>query len=192
MLAGLTCLLREPLRKKSLRLCIAVNRERSSRVELINPREAKSMAFTEITILQVDYAHVQDCSENAAIIPYILSNLPPGEWKNYFEKQAPASASVKIVGNIAYYKRQKDKAAIRKHGPCWNAVADLVEDANRYYLGVELRRQKSSVDKLKGNIKRNKHRPNLRSSGILYESRLNSVRFISLCCSLFTSPSVGL
>jgi len=99
------------------------------------------MAFTEITILEVDYAHVKECSENEVIIPYILSNLPPGEWKNYFEKQAPASASVKIVGNIVCYKRQKDKAAIRKHGPCWNAVADLVEDANRYYLGVELRRQ---------------------------------------------------
>jgi hypothetical protein len=98
------------------------------------------MAFTEITILEVDYAHVKECSENEVIVPYILSNLPPGERKNYFEKQAPASASVKIVGNIACYKRQKDKAEIRKHGPCWNAVADLVEDANRYYLGVELRR----------------------------------------------------
>lgn len=97
------------------------------------------MAFTEITILEVDYAHVKECSENEVIVPYILSNLPPGEWKNYFEKQAPASASVKIVGNIACYKRQKDKAAIRKHGPCWNAVADLVEDANRYLLrsGIE-------------------------------------------------------
>ena len=52
------------------------------------------MAFTEITILEVDYAHVKECSENEVIIPYILSNLPPGEWKNYFEKQAPASASV--------------------------------------------------------------------------------------------------
>jgi hypothetical protein len=101
------------------------------------------MAFTEITILEVDYAHVKECSENEVIVPYILSNLPPGEWKNYFEKQAPASASVKIVGNIACYKRQKDKAAIRKHGPCWNAVADLVEDANRYLLrsGIEARQQ---------------------------------------------------
>lgn len=101
------------------------------------------MAFTEITILEVDYAHVKECSENEVIVPYILSNLPPGEWKNYFEKQAPASASVKIVGNIACYKRQKDKAAIRKHGPCWNAVADLVEDANRYLFrsGIEARQQ---------------------------------------------------
>lgn len=101
------------------------------------------MAFTEITILEVDYAHVKECSENEVIVPYILSNLPPGEWKNYFEKQAPASASVKIVGNIGCYKRQKDKAAIRKHGPCWNAVADLVEDANRYLFrsGIEARQQ---------------------------------------------------
>jgi hypothetical protein len=98
------------------------------------------MAFTEITILEVDYDHVEECSGNEVIVPYILSDIPPGEWKSYFEKQAPASASVKIIGNTACYKCQKDKAAIRKYGTCWSAVADLVEDANRYYLGVELRR----------------------------------------------------
>jgi len=47
------------------------------------------MAFTEITVLEVDYAHMQECSENEVIVPYILSNIPPGEWKNYFEIPAP-------------------------------------------------------------------------------------------------------
>ncbi|MGZ4936426.1 MAG: hypothetical protein ACXV4C_07745, partial [Halobacteriota archaeon] len=32
------------------------------------------------------------------------------------------------------------KAAIRRYGACWNMVAELVDDANRYYLGIELRR----------------------------------------------------
>ena len=98
------------------------------------------MAFTEITILRIDYAHVKECSENEVIVPYILSQIPPGEWTRYFEKQAPSSASIKIIGNTACYKCQKDKEAIRKHGACWNAVADLVEDANRDYLGAELKR----------------------------------------------------
>ncbi|MGZ4864999.1 MAG: hypothetical protein ACXV5H_01675 [Halobacteriota archaeon] len=98
------------------------------------------MAFTEVTILEVDYKSVKACSENEIIVPYLLSNLPPVEWRDYFEKHAPASACAKIVGKIAWYKCQKDKTPTKKRGACWNTVADLVDDANRYYLGVELRR----------------------------------------------------
>jgi hypothetical protein len=98
------------------------------------------LAFIEITILEVDYTHIEACSENEVIVPYILSNIPPEEWTRYFEKHAPASACVKIVAKTAWYKCQKGNSAIKKHGACWNAVADLVDDANRYYLGVELRR----------------------------------------------------
>jgi hypothetical protein len=98
------------------------------------------MAFREITILEVDYAHVKECSGNEVIVPYILSNTPPEKWKSYFEKQAPANVNAKIIGNTACYKCPKDEATIRRYGACWELVADLVEDANRYYLGVELRR----------------------------------------------------
>jgi hypothetical protein len=102
------------------------------------------MTFTEIMILDVDYAHVEESLRsrndvNDVIVPYILSNTPPEEWKSYFEKQAPASANAKIVGNTAHYKCPKDKAAIQRGGACWKMVANLVEDANRYYLEIELR-----------------------------------------------------
>ena len=99
------------------------------------------MAFTEITILDVDCAHVEErsLSRNDVIVPYIRSNTPPQEWKRNFEKQAPASANAKIVGNTARYKCPKDKATIERDGACWKMVANLVEDANRYYLEIELR-----------------------------------------------------
>ena len=104
-------------------------------------RARYDMAFTEITILDVDCAHVEELSlsRNDVIVPYILSNTPPQEWKRYFEKQAPASANAKIVGNTASYKCPKAKAAIKRDGACWKMVANLVEHANRYYLEVELR-----------------------------------------------------
>jgi hypothetical protein len=99
------------------------------------------MAFTEIMVLDVDCAHVEELSRsrNDVIVPYVLSNTPPQEWKRYFEKQAPASANAKIVGNTARYKCPKDKATIERDGACWKMVANLVEDANRYYLEIELR-----------------------------------------------------
>ncbi|MFZ0926627.1 MAG: hypothetical protein WB581_05430 [Halobacteriota archaeon] len=105
-------------------------------------RKVMSMAFTEITILSVDCAHAEESlrSRNDMIVPYILSNTPPEEWKGYFEEQAPASANVKIVGNTVRYKCPKDKVAIQRDGACWTMVASLVEDANRYYLESELRR----------------------------------------------------
>jgi hypothetical protein len=100
-----------------------------------------NMAFTEIMVLDVDCAHVEELSRsrNDVIVPYVLSNTPPQEWKRYFEKQAPASANAKIVGNTARYKCPKDKATIERDGACWKMVANLVEDANRYYLEIELR-----------------------------------------------------
>ncbi len=98
-----------------------------------------NMAFTEITILDVDCAHVEELSRNDVIVPYILSNTPPQGWKRYFEKQAPASANAKIVGNTARYKCPKDKAAIERDGACWKMVSNLVEHANRHYLEIELR-----------------------------------------------------
>ena len=98
------------------------------------------MTFTKITILDIDYAHVEEFlpSSNDVIVPYILSNIPPEEWKSYFEKQAPASANAKIVDNIAYYTCSNDKAAIKRDGACWKMAADVVDDANRYYLAIEL------------------------------------------------------
>jgi hypothetical protein len=98
------------------------------------------MAFTYISVLEADYAHAEECSGDDVIVPYLLSDTPPEEWKSYFEKQAPASANAKIVGNTALHKCLNDKAAIRRYGACWKMVADLIEDANRYYSGVELRR----------------------------------------------------
>jgi hypothetical protein len=101
------------------------------------------MAFKEIEVLRVDHDHIeQDTPEsNQVIVPYILSDTPPDEWKRYFETHAPVSAKVQIVGNIARYVCQNDTSAIEKYGTCWRAVVDLVDDANRYYLGLELRRQ---------------------------------------------------
>ena len=103
-----------------------------------------SMTFTEITILDVDYAHVEEFLRSMndvsdIIVPYILSNTPPEEWKSYFEKQAPATANAKIIGNTARYKCPKDEAAIKRGGACWKMVATLIEDANRHYEEIELR-----------------------------------------------------
>jgi len=98
------------------------------------------MTFKEITILDIDYAHIDEFlpSSNDVIIPYILSNTPPEEWKSYFEKHAPPSANVKIVDNIAYYKCSSRKAAVTRDGTCWKMATDLVDGANQYYLAIEL------------------------------------------------------
>jgi hypothetical protein len=102
-----------------------------------------SMAFTEITIQDVDCAHAEKSlrSRDELIVPYILSSTPPEEWKGYFEEQAPASANAKIVGNTIRYKCPRDKMLIQRDGACWEMVARLVEEANRYYLESELRRE---------------------------------------------------
>ena len=102
------------------------------------------MAFTEITILDVDCAQAEEFLRSRndvkeVMVPYILSNTPPEEWKRYFEKQAPTSANATIVGNTARYKCPKGKAVIQRDGACWKIVANLVEDANRHYLEIELR-----------------------------------------------------
>ena len=102
------------------------------------------MAFIEITILDVDYPHVEEFLRskndvNDVIILYILSDTPPEEWTSYFEKHAPASANAKIIGNTARYKCPKNEVAIKRDGACWKMVADVVEDANRHYQEIELR-----------------------------------------------------
>jgi hypothetical protein len=100
------------------------------------------MRFAEITILDVDCAQAEELdSGNDVIVPYILSCTPPQEWKDYFEEQAPVSANATIVGNTIRYKCPKDKAEIQRGGGCWKMVASLVEDANRYYLESEMRRE---------------------------------------------------
>ena len=97
------------------------------------------MVFREVTILEVDWAHVEETGpDNEVVVPYVLSDTPPAEWKQYFEDHAPANASV--VGNTVRFKCPNDKAACQRYGTCWNTVADLVDEANRHYLGLELRR----------------------------------------------------
>ena len=103
------------------------------------------MAFTAVTVLAVDDAHVEVLRSNDVIVPYVLSHTPPEEWKSYFEKQAPASAHAKIAGNTAWYTCPKGEAAIRKGGACWTMVTDLVEDANRHCLEMELRRRQELI-----------------------------------------------
>ena len=107
------------------------------------------MTFTEIMILDVDCAHADESlrSRNDVRVSYILSNTPPEEWKDYFEEQAPASANAKIVGHKVRYECPKDKVAIQRDGACWKIVASLAEDANRYYLESELRREQDRQKK---------------------------------------------
>lgn len=105
------------------------------------------MVFRYITILKVDCEHIKELSrsKNRVIVPYILSNTPPEEWKTYFEKQAPASANAKIVENTVFYKCPDNEEAMKKGGACWETVADLVEKTNRHYLEVELRQRQDLV-----------------------------------------------
>jgi hypothetical protein len=106
-----------------------------------------SVAFGYITILKVDYAQIEELprSGNDVIVPYVLSDTPPEEWKRYFEIQAPASAKAKIVDNTVFYKCPNDKGAMKKGGSCWDTVAGLVEDANRHHLEVELRQRQERI-----------------------------------------------
>lgn len=107
------------------------------------------MAFTAITILDVDCTDVEEflSSTREVVVSYSLSDTPPEKWKGYFEEQAPASANAQIVGNAVRCKCPKDKAALQKRGACWEMVARLVEDANRYYLESELREEQDRQKK---------------------------------------------
>jgi len=97
------------------------------------------VVFREIVILEVDYTHIEELgSGNQVVAPFILSDAPPEEWKQYFEDHAPAN--VVIVDNIIRFRCPSDKVALQRHGRCWNTVADLIDDANRHYLGFELRK----------------------------------------------------
>ncbi len=101
------------------------------------------MVFKELTILDIDCAQIEEAgSNNEVLVPYVLSDTPPVEWKQYFERHAPANATV--VGNTVRYTCSNDKVALRKYGSCWQAVADLVDNANRHYLGLELQRWQES------------------------------------------------
>ncbi len=53
------------------------------------------MAFKEITIRDVAYAQIEEAaSHNEVLVPYVLSDTPPAEWKQYFERHAPANTTV--------------------------------------------------------------------------------------------------
>jgi hypothetical protein len=105
------------------------------------------MVFSYITILKVDYAHIEQLPhlESQVIAQYILSDIPPSEWKSYFEKRAPVSANAKIVENRIFCKCPYKDEALKKGGACWEMVADLVEDTNRHYLEVELRQRQERI-----------------------------------------------
>lgn len=105
------------------------------------------MVFGYITILKVDYVHIEQLTspKNHVIVPFILSDIPPDEWKSFFEKQAPASANAKLVENTIFYKCPNKEEALKKGGACWEMVAALVEDANRHHLEVELRERQERI-----------------------------------------------
>ncbi len=105
------------------------------------------MVFGYIRILKVDYVHFEQLprSERHVIAPYILSDSPPDEWKSYFEEHAPVIASAKIVKNTIFYKCPDEEEALKKGGACWETVAELIEDANRHCVEVELRRRQERI-----------------------------------------------
>ena len=96
------------------------------------------MVFAEVALLKADCENVEQSlhSSSEVIVPYVLSDRPPAEWKRYFETQAPQGTSAEIAGNTVRYSCPNDKTAIEKYGACWNAVEALVENANRYLSGT--------------------------------------------------------
>ena len=93
-------------------------------------REVNNIIFREIKILGVDNLDIKMIPgvDNMVMVPYILSEAPPDEWKHYFSSRAPKDADARIDGDRALYKCPKDKEIIK--GECRNKVAKLVDDAN--------------------------------------------------------------
>jgi hypothetical protein len=71
--------------------------------------------------------------DNMVMVPFALSEAPPGEWRHLFSRKASRDAGARVEGDRALYKCPKDKVAIQRDGACWNKVAKLVDDTNLQY-----------------------------------------------------------
>ena len=111
------------------------------------------MTFVDIKLerIDIDNATWVPLSQTSIYVPYILSEEPPKEWKNYFLKRinkAPSAAggpvkrtmtlphrTTKIKENTVMFECDKDKTMVK--GICWEIVAAHVDDANKFYHKFE-------------------------------------------------------
>lgn len=111
------------------------------------------MTFVDIKLerIDIDNAAWSPSSKPSIYVPYILSEEPPKEWKNYFLRRingAPSAAggpvkhtmtlphrTTKIKGNTVIFECDKEKTTVK--GICWEIVAAHVDDANKFYHNFE-------------------------------------------------------
>jgi hypothetical protein len=109
--------------------------------------------FVEIKLerIDIDNATWYPSSQTTVYVPYILSEEPPKEWKEYFLRRIngePFAANgpvkhtktlprrtTKIEGNTVMFECDMDKTTVK--GICWEIVAAHIDDANKFYHKVE-------------------------------------------------------
>jgi hypothetical protein len=121
------------------------------------------VTFVDIKLerIDIDNATWFPSSQRSLYVPYILSEEPPKEWKDYFlrtingEPLAPGGPvkhtitlphrTTKIKGNAVLFECDKDKATVK--GICWEIVAAHVDDANKFYHKVEAHQRLEQLTK---------------------------------------------
>jgi len=133
------------------------------------------MTFEDIELIGIDFDNVKDAGTNRVFIPYILSAEPPREWKDFFLRTIrgtpfTAGGPVKIItdldmsstnveGNKVIFECTQDKNRIKEGGNCWEAVAEHVSAANKWYHDLERasrnQRQKEGIARKEEEQRRN-------------------------------------
>jgi hypothetical protein len=121
------------------------------------------MTFVDIKLerIDIDNATWFPSSQTSIYVPYILSEEPPKEWKDYFLRRIngePFAAdgpvkhtmalphqTTKIKGNTVLFECDKDKATVK--GICWEIIAAHVDDANKFYHKVEAHQRQQQLAK---------------------------------------------
>jgi hypothetical protein len=114
------------------------------------------MTFRGIEVLSFDKGGILPDADNIVMVPYILSDQPPPEWKKCFESRAPPEAAAQIVANQARYRCPKNNVAIERDGDCWKKVAALVAQANEYYREIDAQLEREQAKKRQEQLQKEK------------------------------------
>ena len=117
--------------------------------------------FVDIKLerIDIDNATWFPSSQTTIYVPYILSEEPPKEWKDYFLRRIngePFAAggpvkhtttlprrTTKIKGNTVLFECDIDKTTVKEI--CWEIVAAHTDDANKFYHKVEERHRRQQL-----------------------------------------------
>jgi hypothetical protein len=112
------------------------------------------MTVGDIVLVDIDIENAKLGEADMIKVPYVLSDVPPKEWKEHFlnainarDGYTPAhldpsvTYNAEIISNQVIFECPSDEAAVKKDGKCWRVVAAQVAETNRWYSRLERQRK---------------------------------------------------